>query len=64
MISGTRRIRGSRTREAVLVRIDGDVSSHGMLADGTLDGQLPEEVSSIIEEVMANHAYLLGSVAE
>jgi hypothetical protein len=29
-----------------------------------LDGDLPEEVSSIIEEIIVNHAYLLGTVGE
>jgi putative selenate reductase len=50
--------------DSVLVRIDGDVSQHAMLSDGTLEGDLPEEVSSVIEEIIVNHAYLLGSVGE
>jgi hypothetical protein len=49
---------------AVVVRIDGDTSKHTILSDGTLDGDLPEEVSSIIEEIIVNHAYLLGTVGE
>jgi len=48
----------------VVVRIDGDTTHHSIQSDGTLDGHLPEEVSSIIEEIIVNHAYLLGSVGE
>lgn len=48
----------------VTVRIDGDSTKHSVRSDGTLDGDLPEEVSSIIEEIMVNHAYLLGTVGE
>ncbi len=52
------------TDDSVLVRIDGDVSKHSVAADGTLDGDLPEEVGAIIEEIISNHSYLLGSVEE
>jgi putative selenate reductase len=52
------------TDDSVLVRIDGDVSKHSVEADGTLDGDLPEEVGAIIEEIISNHSYLLGSVDE
>ena len=49
---------------SVLVRIDGDLSAHSIGSDGVLDGDLPEEVESIIEEIIVNHAYLLGGVAQ
>lgn len=50
--------------DEVLVRIDGDTSTHKVLSDGSIDGDLPEEVSSIIEEIIVNHSYLLGAVGE
>jgi len=48
----------------VTVRVDGDITKHTLSADGTLDGDLPEEVSVIMEEIIVNYPYLLGSVDE
>lgn len=50
--------------DVIRVRLDGDTLELHLQSDGTLDGDLPEEVSSIIEEIIANHRYLLGAVGE
>lgn len=48
----------------VTVRIDGETTQHTLGADGTLDGDLPENVSVIIEEVIVNYPYLLTTVGD
>jgi len=46
----------------VLVRYEGEITKAPIESDGKLDSELPEEVTSIIEEIILNHAYLLGAV--
>ena len=48
----------------VTVRMAGEVTQHTLGADGTLDGDLPEEVAVIMEEVIVNYPYLLTSVGD
>ncbi len=46
----------------VLVRYEGEITKAPIESDGKLDSELPEEVTSRIEEIILNHAYLLGAV--
>ncbi|NCB01400.1 MAG: putative selenate reductase subunit YgfK, partial [Spirochaetia bacterium] len=50
------------TQENVVVRLDGKVHTLDIEEDGALSEGISEEVSAIIEEIMLNHTYLLGSV--
>ena len=45
-----------------MVRYEGEVSHLPIERDGTLDSELPEEITSLIEEIILNHSYLLGAV--
>ncbi len=46
----------------VAVRYEGEVTHLSIEKDGTLDSELPEEITSLIEEIIMNHSYLLGAV--
>jgi hypothetical protein len=46
----------------ITIRLADQISTHTIGADGELDGELPEEVSAVIEEIITHHAYLLGAV--
>ncbi len=46
----------------VLVRFGEIVGPLEITSDGTLESELPEEISAVIEEIILNHSYLLGAV--
>jgi putative selenate reductase len=47
----------------VKVRVDEQITTLSILADGTLsESDIAEEIIAIIEEIIANYTYLLGSV--
>lgn len=46
----------------VTLRLDKTITEHPIGADGTLDPSLPAAVRAIIEEIIANHPYMLGPV--
>ncbi len=48
--------------ESVRVRLDGSVSTLMIQSDGSLSGGIPEEISAIIEKIIIDHSYLLGTV--
>ena len=51
-----------KEQNTITVRLGDQVSRHTIGADGTVDGELPEEVSALIEEIITHHAYLTGAV--
>ena len=50
------------TPENVVVRLDGKTHTLEIGGDGSLSEGIPEEIAAIIEEVIVNHSYLLGTV--
>lgn len=48
----------------VLIRLGEIIEPYEITSDGSLEGELPEEISAVIEEILLNHSYLLGAVED
>ena len=50
--------------DELYVRLDGKVTECTLTRDGEIDGDIPEEIKAMIEEVFLSYPYLLGAVEE
>ncbi|MFA7671576.1 MAG: putative selenate reductase subunit YgfK [Sphaerochaetaceae bacterium] len=51
-------------QETLYLRLNNEVSELSILADGSFEKEIDEEISAIIEEIVTNHSYLLDTVDE
>ena len=50
--------------DEVTIRLDGKIINAVIGRDGALEGDVPDEIKAIIEEVYLSYSYLLGPVEE